>query len=181
MAKLTGIEGGLRVEVSLPGVGGISGGLSGSWVPDDCEKSAAWEMYVELVTRVSVVELAPDEGVLREALSSLYTLFGTTREILRKHGPSVAKPKKGGELSFGQLSVFILNDVLRPFLAKWHPLLADYENSCDSSVSRLAHESAWSRNEELRQALRCVRLVLADYADCLAEVAGVPPLTPRRD
>ena len=55
-------------------------GLSGTWVPDDDERSAAWEMYVELVTRVSVVGLGPGEGLLREALTSLYQLYDITRE-----------------------------------------------------------------------------------------------------
>jgi hypothetical protein len=60
-------------------------------------------MYVELITRISVVELKPGEGLLREALSSLYTLFDTTRMILRKYGPSVAQPKGKDKLSFGYL------------------------------------------------------------------------------
>ena len=100
--------------------------VSGTWEPDKNEKKAAWEMYVELVTRISTVELKPEEGFLREALNSLYSIFQTTREILRKYGPSVAKPKK--ELSFGYLAVSILNKVLRPTLSFWHPILLDYEH-----------------------------------------------------
>ena len=38
-------------------------------------------MYIELVTRIAVIELRPEEGLLREALSSLYSLFDTTRKI----------------------------------------------------------------------------------------------------
>src|SRR5437868_3696987 len=67
--------------------------VRGTWVPDDAERMAAWELYVELVTRSAVVELAPTEGLLREALSSLYALFDLTRAILKRYGPSVAKPK----------------------------------------------------------------------------------------
>ncbi|WP_370135611.1 hypothetical protein [Streptacidiphilus sp. EB103A] len=63
--------------------------IAGTWEPNDAERRAAWELYVELVTRVSVVPLGTDEGLLREALSSLYSLFGTTREVLRRHGPEV--------------------------------------------------------------------------------------------
>lgn len=29
--------------------------ISGTWEPNDAERRAAWELYVELVTRVSVV------------------------------------------------------------------------------------------------------------------------------
>ena len=64
--------------------------IGGDWTPDDSEGNAAWEMYVELVTRISVAELREGEGVLREALTSLYSLFGTTREILRRYGPGIS-------------------------------------------------------------------------------------------
>jgi hypothetical protein len=93
-----------QVDLSVPGIGGVSG----TWKPDDSERRAAWEMYVELVTRIAVVKLHPEEGLLREALSSLYSVFGSTRQILREHGPEVAKPKGGGDLSFGYLSVTVL-------------------------------------------------------------------------
>jgi hypothetical protein len=163
------------VKVSLPLP--LLGKIEGTWKPDESEREASWEMYVELVTRISVVELGPDEGLLREALSSLYTLFGTTRTIMRQHGPSVARPKGGkGGLSFGYLAVAVLNTVLRPVLAKWHPLLLDYEMSRPEAMSALEHERRWDRNKELRDVLDKTRDILLQYANILAEVAEVPPL-----
>jgi hypothetical protein len=162
----------VSVKLQLPYIGGIEG----SWQPDERERDAAWEMYVELITRVAVVELRPGEGLLSEALTSLYALFDITRGILRKYGPQVAKPKGEGQLSFGYLSVAVLNGVLRPLLAKWHPLLADYEAHRAADVSMLEHERAWAQAEELRNELRRARQALSDYADVLAEVAGVEPL-----
>jgi hypothetical protein len=91
--------------------------IGGEWRPDEAEELAAWEMYVELVTRISVAELRDGEGVLREALTSLYSLFGTTREILRRHGPTIARGKNKGQLSFGYIAVAVLNGALRPLLA----------------------------------------------------------------
>lgn len=172
MPKLKSVS----VKLELPYIGGIEG----TWEPDESERKAAWEMYVELITRISVVELGPEEGLLREALSSLYSLFGTTRGILREYGPSVAKPKGEGKLSFGYLSVTILNVVLRPVLAKWHPLLLDHENCRESSVSTLEHERRWERHGELRGELNKVRNILTEYANLLAEVAGVPPIVVRQ-
>ena len=124
--------------------------LSGEWEPDEKEREAAWEMYVELVTRISVVELYPNEGLLREALTSLYSLYNTTRDILRKYGPEIATPNNDGELSFGYISVAVLNTVLRPVLAKWHPLLLDYEDKRPGSVSQFEHEKKWEKYDELR-------------------------------
>jgi hypothetical protein len=162
---------GVTVNISVPGVGGISG----TWKPSQKEREAAWEMYVELVTRVAVVELRLEEGLLREALSSLYTIFGTTREILRRHGPEVAIAGEG-EVSFGRLSVFILNAVLRPVLAKWHPMLLDYEKTRAESMSTLDHERSWDKYDELRDVLEQTRVHMNEYAEYLREVAGVPSL-----
>jgi hypothetical protein len=170
MAKLT------KVSVSLHLPFGL-GGLDGEWEPDDNERSAAWEMYVELVTRVSVVPLAPGEGLAGEALTSLYSLFDITRGILKFHGPSVAQPKRGDDLSFGTLAVLILNSVLRPLLAKWHPLVQDHDSHRPVTTSAFEWEKKWEKTAELREALNEVRLTLGEYADLLAEVAQVPNLT----
>jgi hypothetical protein len=160
----------VAVDLYLPEVGNISG----TWAVDLHEQQAAWEMYVELVTRISVVGLRPDEGLLREALSSLYTLFGETRRILHEFGPEVAQPKGGGDVSFGYLSVMVLNTVLRPVLAKWHPLLTDYESTRDGHIPPVEHEKSWNRYGELRRVLNeDVRSRLADFAKLLAEAAGV--------
>ena len=168
MANLTSV----KISLKLPFIGGVEG----TWEPDERERNASWEMYVELVTRISVTELKPGEGLLREALSSIYSLFSTTREILRQYGPSVAQPKGDGKLSFGYLAVTILNVALRPVLAKWHPLLLDYESTKEPSISPVNHESTWDRSGELRQALNDVRSVLIEFADYLAQVANVPSL-----
>ncbi|MGZ4864973.1 MAG: hypothetical protein ACXV7G_11005 [Halobacteriota archaeon] len=151
-------------------------GVEGNWAPDEREREAAWEMYVELATRIAVVELKPDEGLLCEALDSFYSLFQTTREILKKYSPSVARPKGKDAISFGHIAVAVLNQVIRPVLAKWHPLLVDYENKRSPSVSIAEHEQNWLEAPTLRRELNDTRLVLIRYADTLAEVAGVPSL-----
>lgn len=150
--------------------------LDGTWEADEAQQKAAWEMYVELVTRVAIVDLHPEEGTLREALTSLHSLFATTRDILRRHGPSVARARKKHTLTFGYVAVAVLNRLLRPLLAKWHPLLSDYEDSREPKSSKVAHERAWDRAAELRQALAEVRPKLKAYAEALAEAAGVESL-----
>ena len=154
------------------------GKITGVWKPDEHEQAAAWEMYVELVTRIAVAELTPNDGLLRESLSSLYGMFTTTRQILRKYGPEVARPKEESELSFGYLAISILNFVLRPVLAKWHPLLLDYEHRRDGSVSALEHEQRWEKAAELRQELNQVRFVLLEYTNLLARISRIPTTMP---
>lgn len=162
----------VSVRLSLPFVGEVAG----VWEPDKSEQRAAWEMYVELVTRVSVVELPRHQGLLREAMTSLYALFESTRSILRTYGPSVATPKKGRDLSFGYLAVTVLNTVIRPFLTHWHPVLLAHEATRPADTSPAAHEAAWSDGDEVRADLMEMRSTLLTYADLLGEVAGVPSL-----
>jgi hypothetical protein len=150
--------------------------LSGEWEPNDTERKAAWELYVELITRVSTVPLGQDEGLLREALNSLYSIFDTTRQILRTSGPDIAEPKPDGGYSFAYLAVTILNSGIRPLLATWHPRLADWEIHRPADSSPAAHERAWPHAGELRAELERTRGLLAAYADVLATACGVPNL-----
>lgn len=161
----------IEVNLSFPGVGGIKG----EWEPNDDQVKAAWELYVELSTRISIVHLKDEDGLLREALTSLHMLFGVSREILKKYGPQVAVSKED-DLSFGFLTIRILNDVIRPVLSRWHPLLTDYEEKRPSSVTRINHEKNWDKNKELREELKFSAEVLLQYSMILAKVAGVPPL-----
>ncbi len=168
MVKLKSIE----VYLNVP----LLGGVKGTWVPSDDERLAAWELYIELVTRISVVKLETGQGILREALDSLYSLFATTRRVLRKHGPSVAVAKGKGDISLGELAIIILNYQLRPLLSEWHPRLQDYESKRGPEVSIGAHEDGWEHNSELRKRLDETREILIAYADLLAKAAKVPPL-----
>ena len=168
MPKLVNV----KLKFNVPGIGGIEG----SWEPELDEQMAAWELYVELVTRISVAKLDPGEGLLRETLASLYSIFESSRAILRKYGPSIARPKGKEALSFGVLAIAILNFVLRPVLVKWHPLLLDHESRKETGVSSLEHESKWDKNAELREVLEEVRGNLIQYANILADIAEIPPM-----
>jgi hypothetical protein len=149
--------------------------LSGKWEPDATERDAAWELYVELVTRIAVFPLS-GQGILREALNSIYQLFGSTREILRKYGPAIARKPKAGKYRFGYLAIWLLNAVLRPVLSKWHPELQRWEAARPDDRSIAEHEEAWPRNQELRAVLEEVRKILLQYAELLATVCDAPAL-----
>jgi hypothetical protein len=161
----------IQVKFTVPFLGEIGG----EWSPDKSEIQAAWEFYVELATRVSIIELKPDEGLLREALDSLYSLFGIAREILRRHGPALARTE-GYKMSFGYLTIVVLNTVLRPLLSKWHPLLQDYESRKPPERSPLEHERLWKYSDELRGELNFVRSKILEYARYLEIAADVKSL-----
>jgi len=136
------------------------------------ERAAAWKLYVELNTRIATQELHPSEGLLREALSSLYALFGITRQILKEAGPEVAQ----GNESLGFYAMEILNQVLRPVLAKWHPALTHWEAGRENDVSPLEHERKWKHQARLRRALESTRGSLLTYSEALRLLAGVHDL-----
>lgn len=136
---------------------------------DEAQQRAAWSLYVELSTRIAVQPLEEGDGILREALTSLYNVFGITRQILREAGPEIAK----GSQSFGAIAIDVLNIGLRPFLAKWHPILKAYEEHKPADRSAVEHERSWSRENEFRQELNRIREQMSIYVDALAKIAGV--------
>jgi hypothetical protein len=70
-------------------------------------------------------------------------LLPATREIVRRHGPTVARKKANGEHSFAELAVYVLNYGVRPVPAKWHPLLTDHQARRPEGNTILEHEAAW--------------------------------------
>lgn len=153
-----------KVSVSLPfGIG------SAEWESDPTERNAAWSLYVELVTRIAVQSLDIDQGTVREAMNSLYSLFSSTREILKQAGPDVGASHD----SVGGIAIAVLNNGLRPFLSKWHPLLQVWEAKRSVDLSPKEHEIVWTEEPKLRQELELLRSDLEKYSDALAEIAGV--------
>ena len=79
---------------------------------EPADKDAAWELYIEMLTRIVTQPLPSEVGDEKTALDSVYSLFGITREILRRRG--------NGTIKFSMVAIPVLNQVVRPFTAKWH-------------------------------------------------------------
>lgn len=157
-AKLT------KVSVSLPfGIG------KAEWESDPAQRRAAWSLYIELVTRIAVQRLETDQGLIREVLTSLYSLFPSTREILKQAGPDVGAAPK----SVGGIAIAVLNRGVRPFLSKWHPQLQAWEEKRTAKLSPLQHERKWAHAAKLRDELESLRSELETYAKALGTIAGV--------
>ena len=156
-AKLT------SVKIKIPWVG------EAEWKADPKERNAAWELYVELVTRIAIQPLRADEGLLREALTSLYSLFDSTRQILRSAGPDIGTSNP----SVAGIAITVLNRGIRPFLSRWHPPLSDWEARRDASVSPGEHERKWQEHDKLRGELETLRADLQSYAKGLTTLAGI--------
>ena len=51
------------------------GFLESEYDPHDPDRDAAWDLYVELLTRITTQHLAPADGDEKTALSSVYRYF----------------------------------------------------------------------------------------------------------
>jgi hypothetical protein len=102
----------LLEQWDLDGLKIKAGFLEMEWVPRDEDKTAAWEMYVELITRVTTQSLVPGQGTEKAALASVHSLFPLTRDIIKRNGRH--------SINFARIAVVVLNQMVRPFTTKWH-------------------------------------------------------------
>jgi hypothetical protein len=62
-------------------------------------------------------------------------------------------------------------------LARWHPLLDEWENTRPPERSRAEYERQWPQADQLRADLDRTRAILASYASLLATACGIPDLS----
>ena len=121
------------------------------------DKDAAWELYIEMLTRIVTQPLPSDSGDEKTALDSVYALFSLTREILRRRGRET--------IEFSKVAIPVLNQIVRPFTAKWHK---------ESLAGAFDKES---KRKEFRSELEILQRDLRNYNSMLAQIAGVEDLT----
>ena len=96
-------------------------------------------------------------------------IIAKTRQILREAGPNVGASRS----SVGGIAIAVLNNGLRPFLSKWHPLLQMWEAQRAQTTSPVEYERNWDHALTLRGELESLRNDLAQYAKSLASIAGI--------
>lgn len=128
---------------------------------EDGDREAAWKLYVELLTRITTQALPTGSGDEKSALDSIYSLFKTTRKVLKEQGKDC--------IEFTKLAVIVLNQVVRPFTAEWHPKMLAGAFECDSEC------------DIFREDLEELQVKLRKYSRALADLAGVEDLTDLED
>ncbi|WP_395740588.1 hypothetical protein [Prosthecobacter sp.] len=107
-----------------------------------------------------LARICPPSALMKDekvALECVFSIFGITREVLLKHG--------AGGMKFAKLVIPLLNQIVRPFTAKWHRCFMDG-----------AFQEA-AKRQEFRQELGQMMPKLRLYTRALAEMAGVEDLT----
>ncbi|PTQ87071.1 hypothetical protein [Agitococcus lubricus] len=131
--------------------------LEMEWKPIDEDKAAAWELYIELLTRITTQSLSLEHGDEKTALESIHSLFSITRQVLKSNTRKCTE--------FTKIAIVVLNQVIRPFTAKWH---------------RLCLQGAFNNPvqcAEFRVELILLQNTLRQYTKMLADMAGVEDLT----
>ncbi len=142
---------------NMTGLSINAGFLNMEWKPGDRDRDAAWELYIELLTRLTTRYLQPDHGKEKTALDSIHALFGLTQETLKRHGRHAEE--------FAKIAIVVLNQVVRPFTAKWH---REALAGCFDDAARCG-----AFRDELTQLQKQLR----QYTRMLADIAGVEDLT----
>ena len=127
--------------------------LEAEFKPNDVDRAAAWEMYVELLTRITTQALPAEHGDELTALESIHSLFEITRDVIKKHTRHC--------LEFTKIAVVVLNQIIRPFTAKWH---------------KLSLEGAFkdpAQCAEFRKELAQLQVQLKKYTTMLGSMAGL--------
>jgi hypothetical protein len=143
---------GLRVKTPI---------LEMEWEPSDYDKNAAWDLYVELLTRITTQRLPEEHGIEEAALESVYKIFELTRTTLKEHGRKAE--------NFTKIAIIVLNQVIRPFTAKWHRL-SEQEVFIDKD-----------KCTEFRDELFQLQNKLRAYTRMLSELADVEDMTEMED
>jgi hypothetical protein len=148
-------------EWGMSGLKINTGFLEMEWKPMDEDRDAAWELYAELLTRVTTQALPAEDGNEKAALDSVFSLFPTTREIMKRQGRHARE--------FTKIAIIVLNQIVRPFTAKWHKRQLDGKLQTPEE------------RQEFREDLAKLQPRLVTYAQMLSEMAGVEDLTALED
>lgn len=125
--------------------------LEMNWNPQTADQDAAWELYIELLTRITTQSIDDNYGDEESALISIKSIFDLTRDIIKKY--------KRDCMEFTKIAIVVLNQVIRPFTTKWH------------KVSRGGFTD--EDRVQFRIELKELQKIINKYTKMLGEMAGV--------
>ncbi len=124
-----------------------------TWQPSAREKAFAWELYVDLRTRLATQPLHFLSGDEATALESLFRLFQIVRDLEKKHGVEA--------VLVTSLTNVVLNSNIRPVTARWHK----------RKLEGKLHPEDLRR--EFRETLLSLQPRLREFQQLLLRIAGV--------
>ena len=123
------------------------------WAPCAADRALAWDMYVELQTRITTQVLEDEDGNDLAALESVYKCFPLSRDFMHKHGVDC--------VNTATLLTYFLNQKVRSFTAKWHK----------RSVDEIWKGTPTAKQPEFRTELKTLQPTLRLLATALSQLA----------
>ena len=123
------------------------------WAPSAADRALAWDLYIELQTRITTQALSDEDGNDESALSSVYNLFKLSRDFMHQHGVSCANTST--------LLVAFLNQKVRPFTAKWHK----------RSINENWKDNPTAQHADFRAELKILQPILRQLGSALSTIA----------
>ncbi|MEJ1379020.1 MAG: hypothetical protein RPU32_13800 [Candidatus Sedimenticola sp. (ex Thyasira tokunagai)] len=123
--------------------------------PTPADQQGAWLLYTEIESRISIQPLHYRTGDEATALSSLHSLFQTTRKLVAAQGAEGR--------CFTTIALYVLNTHVRPLTAKWHKKM---------SHGHLHHDDAC---REFRRELTALQFKLVAFGRLLYCLAADLP------
>ncbi len=114
-----------------------------------------------MLTRITTQGLGNENGNEQTALNSIYSLFPTTRSIIKEGGREC--------IEFTKLAIVVLNQKIRPFTARWHKISQEQGFKASEIPKKFSEE------------LKDLQKILCVYSAMLADMAGVEVLTELED
>jgi Patatin-like phospholipase len=116
----------------------------------DADGPPARSLQVQLTTRITTQPLHYRSGDEETAVTSVYDLFDTTRGLL------IANPKA---IAFDVAAEFLLNQILRPYSARWHRWMVD-ERFTDERARRQFRYELKQLQPQLDQFVELLRMMV---------------------
>ena len=123
------------------------------WAPGEADRALAWDLYIELKTRITTQSLDDEVGNDESALTSVYDLFQLSRQYMHQHGVECANT--------ATLLAAFLNLKIRPFTARWHKRSVDENWQANPSTP----------HPEFRTDLKALQPTLQNLAAALSQLA----------
>lgn len=149
----------------------------------DIDRQCAWELYTELSTRRAVTGKLSDPKckdfngeIYVESLDSLYRFFQESRSIMRKF--PVGRLSLSEQNHLGALVFRMMQDVLRPFLEKWHGQFRHWwENESDKTLPPFQRQALFPNHDDFLKDWTSLRWMMRRVQRRLVEVYKLVDVT----
>lgn len=125
-------------------------------------------IYIELVTRKTVIEVDPDCDVINEVYDSWYKLFSIIRDEIKGVPGIYLENKDNSSKELIHLTIKILNEGLRPHLTKYQADFRKWFTKAQAEnpdMSPQVVQQGYYKYDELMQDLRIIYITLLSYAE----------------